>query len=770
MADDKLIFDLLTGQNTISKDLDKVKLSVASVEKNVAGIGTGFTKLGSTISNVTSGFSALAGPVFLAITAVSTLVKSFSSAVHAASEQEDAVNRLNTALQASGDFSADASKELQDYASELQKVSRVGDEVTISNLALLKSLAPLTNEGLKQANTAAVNLSAALRIDLDSAVRLIGKAANGNIEAFKRYGIELRKGKTDAETFANALDTFNSKFGNAAQKDIETFSGAVSQAGNAFGEILEEIGNFITENEGLNTAIRNTASVFLDVAAAIKEFRLSSEDANPVVNTLKEAFSDTFKTFDTVLGAPIRLIKELTSETDKLSSSTEGLNNKFPELFGTSNVDAFTASLSKASSAVGDTFKQAKKDGKDLLKNTGIDPAEFEKQAKEAIKKLNEAFKNTGQTQFEIIAREAGERAVQIKKYVTDRKQADQLISLNQKKLIEDTAKFQKESDEKRQKDLQEKIQIAAQTPFNLAFKDIKGFDIGDDIAQGFASSLGGLSNILKGASGAADLFSSAAGGLANAIAPGLGQVVQEVFSKFAAGPDAVKGFVEAFIQGVPLIIENIILAIPSVIQALADNLGPLVERLLIVIPEAINRFIERLPEVAAALVAGAIKAGVAFATQMPFVATKLAISFAAEAPFMAISFVDNLIKETPRLITEMIKQFGQSIGGFVGGGGGLLGGVGDVFGGIVGGIGDIFGFADGGIVPGGAPFTDRVPALLTPGEQVIDKSLTEQLQRFLTGQSSSQATQNLTVNISIGEEQLASVLLNLNRNGFRTT
>jgi len=40
----------------------------------------------------------------------------------------------------------------------------------------------------------------------------------------------------------------------------------------------------------------------------------------------------------------------------------------------------------------------------------------------------------------------------------------------------------------------------------------------------------------------------------------------------------------------------------------------------------------------------------------------------------------------------------------------------------IFGSIGKIFGFSQGGVVPGGAPYTDRVPALLTPGEVVIPR------------------------------------------------
>ena len=40
----------------------------------------------------------------------------------------------------------------------------------------------------------------------------------------------------------------------------------------------------------------------------------------------------------------------------------------------------------------------------------------------------------------------------------------------------------------------------------------------------------------------------------------------------------------------------------------------------------------------------------------------------------------------------------------------------------IFGGARRVFGFNQGGVVPGGAPYTDRVPALLTPGERVIPR------------------------------------------------
>ena len=281
MADDKLIFDLLTGQNTLVKDLGTIQTSVNSIEKNFNSfpktVSNAFAGVGSSIALVGAGVTG-------AIVAFNKLSAVFHDSIKGAEEQEDAINRLNTALQASGDFTEAASLDFQEYASNLQKVSRIGDEVTLANLALLKSLAPLTNEGLKAANTAAVNLSTALRIDLESAVRLVGKAANGNVEAFKKYGVEIRKGKTDAESFANTINTLNERFGNAAANDINTYSGSVAQLKNSYSDVLEEIGNFIIKNDTVIASVKTSTGFFDSLARSIKDYAENNRESTKIID------------------------------------------------------------------------------------------------------------------------------------------------------------------------------------------------------------------------------------------------------------------------------------------------------------------------------------------------------------------------------------------------------------------------------------------------------------------------------------------------------
>jgi len=190
-------------------------------------------------------FSKLAGAAKELFT---TLV---TDGVAAAQVQEDSIQKLNTSLALAGEFSSEASKDFQEFASSLQQTTKFGDEVILQNAALIESLGALDTEALKGATTAALDMASALGIDLKAAATLVGKAAVGEISSFTRYGVVIEKGATTAETFSNALDALNSKFGGAAAAQVKTFSGQFQQLNNTFGDATELIGFLFTQNQAI---------------------------------------------------------------------------------------------------------------------------------------------------------------------------------------------------------------------------------------------------------------------------------------------------------------------------------------------------------------------------------------------------------------------------------------------------------------------------------------------------------------------------------------
>ena len=201
------------------------------------------------------------------------VAKGLSAAIDAASVQEDAVNNLNVALQVTGKFTRQASQDFQDFASSIQQATKFGDEEILNTASLIQQLGNLTQKDLKSATQATVDLASALRIDLNTAALLVGKAAAGEVGTFSRYGLSIQKGATNAETFANALDAINSKFGGTAEKQVNTFSGATQQLSNSFGDLLEEIGFVITKNDTFLDAIKLGTEIVTGFGSGIKFIR-----------------------------------------------------------------------------------------------------------------------------------------------------------------------------------------------------------------------------------------------------------------------------------------------------------------------------------------------------------------------------------------------------------------------------------------------------------------------------------------------------------------
>lgn len=259
-----------------------------------------------------------------------------------------------------------------------------------------------------------------------------------------------------------------------------------------------------------------------------------------------------------------------------------------------------------------------------------------------------------------------------------------------------------------------------------------------EDFQKGVLSSANSfLGSVQQGAAGVSSAFANVAAFATDILFPGFGQLVGGVISFLAQGPEAVKAQIQAFIDNIPLIIDAIILSIPAVIEVLAAN----------------------APKIALSL-----------ANQMPFIATVLAIELVKSMPTIAKGFVDGLIAETGRIaqaIADAVKQ-AVSFGTSAGGKGGVLGAVINP----VGAIGKKLKFADGGVVPGGFP-NDSFPAQLTSGEGVIPVDTMRRLDQYLSradgGGSQSSGGGTTIIKLVVGEQELANVLLNLNRQGFRT-
>lgn len=207
------------------------------------------------------GFKALAVGAAVAAAGVAFLAKSIKEAA----EAEVSVNKLNTALKLTGKFSEEASRNIQNFASNIQKTTTFSDDFTLQTAALIQNLANLDEQGLKRATKASLDFATATGKDATTAATLLAKAANGNIETFSRYGIAVKKGATDTETFNNALKAIETRFGGSSEAAVNTFTGATQNLTNNFGELFEEFGKVIIQSPALITLIKGLSDSFGDL-------------------------------------------------------------------------------------------------------------------------------------------------------------------------------------------------------------------------------------------------------------------------------------------------------------------------------------------------------------------------------------------------------------------------------------------------------------------------------------------------------------------------
>lgn len=270
----KLDKDFVRGAAVVAKSNKKIEKSVKDMSTKSKKSLIDFKKI--TEIAIGAAVGQLAVQAFNAAgRAAARFAKSLIvDGVEAAKRQEDAINKLNIALGASGIFSEEASQRQQDFASALQLTTKFGDEQILETQALIQSLGQLDEEGLQQATVAALDLASALSIDLKAATLLVGKAASGEVSSFSRYGLIIQKGADASETFAIALDAINSRFGGAAAAQVATFSGATAQLGNTWGDVTEEIGFAITSNDAVKEAIKELNIFLLEM----KDFLIENKD------------------------------------------------------------------------------------------------------------------------------------------------------------------------------------------------------------------------------------------------------------------------------------------------------------------------------------------------------------------------------------------------------------------------------------------------------------------------------------------------------------
>lgn len=464
----------------------KANIANTASELNVSlgNIATTALKATSALASVAAGFIAF-------------------KSIDAAQVQQDAINNLNNALQTAGDFSLAASESLQSFASELQNVTRFGDEVILNQIALAKSFGA-TNEQAKQIVTAAADLSAAFGIDLGSATRNVAKTLGGLAGELGETIPELKALGEEGLKAGRGIDLISQRFSGSAVRDVQTYSGALDQLKNAFGDTLESIGRTITQSPQLVNVFKVITDSLVSVTKQIDEFTKSFDLFSEVGNSLVE-FNDIFIKF---VVAPFELLANVADLAQK------GVNASFSRIIsGVGNL-GFAVAKVLDTLGVGEGLSQQLKDFEETS----------EQVADDVSKNLFESFNSA-----------------------LDFPLADTLSVKNEelKKFIDEQNEIVRQGVQQRREIASTEAATAIQTTQTLS-------DVFSNVSAGFQSGVDGIITSTAQANAKVAEFAKSAGkqlqvGFANAA----GQAFSSFGRAIASGENALEAFTKSLFKAI---------------------------------------------------------------------------------------------------------------------------------------------------------------------------------------------------------------------------
>jgi hypothetical protein len=229
---------------------------VTHLVANTAGFQQGFAKGQSIaktgVAGITSALAPLTGALAAAFGA--------GSAIGAAKEDLRAMQKLEAVLKATGGAAGFSATEIGEYASELQKATNFGDEVTVGAASIIATFKNIRGDNFKQAIALAQDMATVMDIDLDTAAKKLGKSLKD----------------VAPEDVGAKLAEMQSKFGGAAAAVADPWT----QLKNVIGDIGEQVGGILLPwVDMLSTGLMDVGSMGVETFASLKQTSQEWADA-----------------------------------------------------------------------------------------------------------------------------------------------------------------------------------------------------------------------------------------------------------------------------------------------------------------------------------------------------------------------------------------------------------------------------------------------------------------------------------------------------------
>lgn len=280
---------------TIRAD-DRSKQATQSAQRNMGKTEQAAQRLGRTLKTAFT-----IGGIVTAAKAIQGVSREL---INAYAEQERAEKKLATAVKSNPLMDGGAADRIGEFASELQKVTTIGDEVSISFAGMLASFGR-TEEEIQTIIQAAVDLSAATGVSLETAVRNLNRTFGGLTGELGEIIPEVRDLTSEELRQGRAVEVVRDMFEGMGEELTQTTNGAMQQFVNAWGDLKEVLGGQLAPQ------FTNTLNFLTEITTKVTEFvdqifrlnnsfnaldRVINPDATSMGELVKQGFdSETYR-------------------------------------------------------------------------------------------------------------------------------------------------------------------------------------------------------------------------------------------------------------------------------------------------------------------------------------------------------------------------------------------------------------------------------------------------------------------------------------------
>lgn len=236
----------------LTRRMALAEIEARKMDAAMTAQGSMLGKLAHSMGITESAVSRL-GTAFGALSALAVVGFIGRKTIEETEQAQAALAQMEAVLQSTGGAAGRSSRQLQDFATQMQRTTAFGDDAVIAMQSVLLTFTKIAGPEFDRAQIAIGDLATRMGGDLQGAAVQVGKALNdpiNGVSALQRVGVSFTESQKEmikslvatgqvAEAQRLILKELETEFGGSAVAARDTLGGALAGLKNAWGDLFE---------------------------------------------------------------------------------------------------------------------------------------------------------------------------------------------------------------------------------------------------------------------------------------------------------------------------------------------------------------------------------------------------------------------------------------------------------------------------------------------------------------------------------------------------